>query len=36
MFQDLPPVKFDWMPIHAAQAGGIIPLHPVPETPQDK
>jgi NADH-quinone oxidoreductase subunit G len=36
MFQDLPPVKFDWMPIHAAHAGSIIPLHPVPETPQDK
>jgi NADH-quinone oxidoreductase subunit G len=34
MFQDLPPVKFDWMPIHTA--GSIIPLHPVPETPQDK
>ena len=36
MFQDLPPVKFDWMPMHTAQAGSIIPLHPVPETPQDK
>jgi NADH-quinone oxidoreductase subunit G len=35
MFQDLPPVKFDWMPIHKAHAVGVIPLHPVPETPQD-
>jgi len=31
MFQDLPPVKFDWMPMHNANAGGIIPLKPVPQ-----
>ena len=35
MFQDLAPVKFEWMPLHTAQKT-IIPLHPVPETPQDE
>jgi NADH-quinone oxidoreductase subunit G len=34
MFQDLAPMKFEWMPLQTA-AKGIIPLHPVPETPQD-
>jgi predicted molibdopterin-dependent oxidoreductase YjgC len=35
MFQDLAPVKFEWMPLHTAQKT-IIPLHPVPDTPQDE
>ena len=32
MFQDVPPVKFDWMPMPGSQ-GGIIPLRPVAEAP---
>jgi NADH-quinone oxidoreductase subunit G len=35
MFQDMPPVKFEWMPLPSSRPE-IIPLHPVPETPQDK
>jgi NADH-quinone oxidoreductase subunit G len=34
MFQDLPPVKFEWMPMHESHKGSVIPLHPVPEAPQ--
>jgi NADH-quinone oxidoreductase subunit G len=35
MFQDLAPVKFEWMPLHTAQST-IIPLQPVSDTPQEE
>ena len=36
MFQDLPPVKFDWMPMHTAHTGNVIPLTPVASRDDEK
>ncbi len=32
MFQDMPPVKFDWMPMPPSNSG-VIPLRPVADAP---